>query len=54
MHNKNISSENEIFISQAIGIKIILLNLHSYHNEYKSQLVRNNPPRLESISIMQI
>lgn len=31
-----------------------MLNLHSYHNEYKNQLVRNNPPRLESISIMQI
>lgn len=55
IHNKNISSENEIFMSQAIGIKIILLNLYSYQNESKSQLVRNNPPRgLESISIMQI
>lgn len=55
IHNKNISSENEIFMSRATGIKIILLNLYSYHNESKSRLVRNNPPRgLETISITQI
>lgn len=51
IHNKNISFENEIFMSRVIGIKIILLNLYSYHNESKSRLVRNNPPRgLETIS----